>query len=460
MPRGPASLSRSWLVLLALAAAAAPSTGETGAAGSVSAAVDSIFAPAAGKPLPGGVVVVLRDGAVVHAKAYGLSSLAVGEPNTTRTRFRLASVTKSFTALAVMQLVEQGRLGLDDPLEKYVPGFVGGDRILIRHLLSHTAGLPDFMSLEQAMKLPPDGAPGERLNYSNIGYTALGRVIEKVTGVSYGEHLRQAIFEPLGMADTGVDGVEPTAKGDAVGYLFTSDGGTTKAEFTVTGRDAGAGGLHSTAEDMTRWLQALLANRIVKADTFARMATPAALPGGRQAVYGFGFMLAPHRGVREVGHGGDISGFNTYVALYPEERLGVIVLCNYGMRPPGPLPTAGDVAHKVLGEVAGPLLGPEWPAQASVPASVLRRYAGRYRLVAPPPVADVMGDAIEIQVEGTRVTASGKQGAVEILPDSATSFFSRMGPVRLTFQPGADGSCDEGVLSLMGLREFRLQRER
>ena len=158
MRRGPAFHPGSWLVPLALVAAAAPCAGETGA-GSLSAAVDSAFAPAAGKPLPGGVVVVLRDGAVVHAKAYGLSSLAAGEPNTTRTRFRLASVTKSFTALVVMQLVEQGRLGLDDPLEKYLPGFVGGDRIRIRHLLSHTAGLPDFMSLDEAMKLPPDGAP-------------------------------------------------------------------------------------------------------------------------------------------------------------------------------------------------------------------------------------------------------------------------------------------------------------
>jgi CubicO group peptidase (beta-lactamase class C family) len=460
MRRVPAFLSRSWLVPLALVAVAAPCAGETGAAGSLSTAVDSIFAPAAGRPLPGGVVVVLRDGAVVHAKAYGLSSLAAGESNTTRTRFRLASVTKSFTALAVMQLVEQGRLDLDDPLEKYLPGFVGGERIRIRHLLSHTAGLPDFMSLDEAMKLPPDGAPGERLNYSNIGYAALGRVIEKVTGVSYGEHLRRAIFEPLGMAETGVDGREPTDKGDAVGYLFTADGGTTKAEYTVTGRDAAAGGLHSTAEDMTRWLQALLANRIVKADTFARMARPAALSGGRQAVYGFGFMLAPYRGVREVGHGGDISGFNTWVALYPDERLGVIVLCNYGMRPPGPLPTAGDVAHEVLGAVAGARLGPEWPLAASVPASVLQRYAGRYRLAVPPPVAEVMGDAIAIQVEGTRVTASGKQGAVEIFPENATSFFSKAGPVRLTFLPRADGSCDEGVLSLMGLREFRLQRER
>jgi CubicO group peptidase (beta-lactamase class C family) len=450
----------TWLLLAFFIAASPAAPAEAPApASALAAAVDAIFEPTAGKPMPGGVVVVLRAGAVVHSKAYGLANVETGEANTTRTRFRLASATKSFTALAVMQLVEQGRLSLDDPLEKYLPGFVGGERILVRHLLSHTAGLPDFMSLEQAMKIPPDGAPGERLNYSNIGYAALGRVIEKVTGRSYEDHLRQAIFEPLGMKDTGADLAEPGGKGVSVGYLFTPQAGVTKAEYTVTGRDAAAGGLHSTAEDMTAWVQGLLANRIVKASTLERMTTPVTLAGGRKGVYGYGFMLVPFRGVREFGHGGDISGFNTYVANYPDERLALIVLCNVGMRPPGPLPTAGDIAHKVV-EAAGVRLGPEWPTEVPVDASVLQRYAGRYRLVAPPPVIEVMGEAIEIKVEGTRVMASGKQGSAELFPESETSFFSKLGSVRLTFLRGPDGAHNEAVLSLMGLREFRLERER
>jgi CubicO group peptidase (beta-lactamase class C family) len=106
---------------------------------------------------------------------YGLASVELGVPNTTRTKFRLASVSKSFTALAVLQLVEQSRLRLDDPLARYVPDFAGGEKITIYHLLTHTAGLPDFMSFDEAKKLPPDSAPGERLNYSNIGYVTLGR---------------------------------------------------------------------------------------------------------------------------------------------------------------------------------------------------------------------------------------------------------------------------------------------
>lgn len=423
-----------------------------------SAALDRVFAPTAGRAMPGAAVVVLRDGHVIVSRAWGLENVEMGEANTTRTLFRLASVTKSFTALAVLRLAEQGRLSLDDPLEKYVPGFVGGDAIRLRHVLSHTAGLPDFMSLEDAMKLPPDGAPGERLNYSNIGYSALGRVIEKVTGKPYAQHLREAIFEPVGMRDTGLDAGGARQEGLAVGYLFKPDGGVVKADYTDSARSPASGGLHSTAEDMTRWITALLAGRIVRPETLENAMTPVALAGGRRGVYGQGFMLVPYRGLREVGHGGDISGFNTYVATYPEEGLSVIVLSNVGMRPPGPLPSAGDIAHAVVDAVAGPRLGSRWPPVARLAPGALRRYAGRYGLVAPAPIVEVMGDAIEIDVDGDRAVASGKQGRAEIFPESETEFFSKEGPVRIAFLLGPDGVPVEGVLSLLGLREYRLKR--
>ncbi|HVO13376.1 MAG TPA: serine hydrolase [Vicinamibacteria bacterium] len=430
-------------------------------AATLAGAIDSVFLPSAGKPMPGAAVVVLRDGKVGFSKAYGLASLETAEANTTRTRFRLASVSKSFTALLVLQLVEQGRLGLDDTLERYVPGFVGGDRIRIRHLLSHTAGMPDFVSVEQAMKTPPECAPGERLNYSNVGYSVLARVVEKVTGRSYEAQLRAAILDPLGLGDTGVDHEGPAAKGAAAGYLFTDQGGVVPAEYSaVSGTDAAAGGLHSTAEDMTRWLQALLAGRIVRSETLALATAPVTLADGHRGGYGYGFMTIPWRGLREFGHGGDISGFNTYFAVYPEEHLAVIVLSNVGMRPPGPLPTAGDIAHKAVAAVAGGRLGPEFPPIAEVELSVLQRYTGRYRLVAPPPVAAVMGDTLEVRLEGGHLLASAKQGQAEIYPESQTAFFSKLSPVRITFVPAKDGTCSEGVLSLMGLREFRLARER
>jgi hypothetical protein len=232
----------------------------------------------------------------------------------------------------------------------------------------------------------------------------------------------------------------------------------TVAEFSDTSGDPAAGGLSSTAEDLVRWMQALQAGRIVRPATLELATTPVTLAGGRQGSYGFGFMLRPFRGLREIAHGGDISGFNSYVGLYPTERLSVIVLSNVGMRPPGPLPTAGDIAHGIVSAELGQRLGPEHPDVAAVSAAVLQGYVGRYRLLAPPPVQQVMGEVIEIRQDGGRMLASGKQGEAEILPESETRFFSRSSPVQITFTPAREGAPVRAFLSLMGLREFSLER--
>jgi CubicO group peptidase (beta-lactamase class C family) len=453
-------MRRSTRLLVLALVATAPAHLAAGEVSTLARAVDSAFAATKGAALPGAAVVVIRDGEVVVSRAQGLSDVEASEPITTRTRFRLASVSKSFTALLVLQLVEAGRLGLDDPVSKFVPGFPGGDGVRIRHVLSHTAGLPDFVSLEDAQRLPLDCAPGERLNYSNVGYALLARVVEKASGRSYEEQLHATILDPLGMMDTGVDRGEPAGSRWARGYLFAPDGGVRPAEYSpMKGETVAAGGLHSTAEDMRIWLQALLGGRIVRPSTLREATTPTRLAGGRAGAYGFGFMTIPFRGLAEFGHGGDISGFNSWFSVYPSERLAIVVLSNAGMRPAGPLPTAADIAHSVVAAAAGQRLGPEWPAVQDVPLSVLARYAGRYRLVAPPPVLEVMGATLDVKLEDGRVLASSKMGQAEIYPESETAFFSK-GPARISFLSEKDGSCDGAVLSLMGLREFQLQRER
>ena len=452
-----ASLRPALLALGLAAAVASAESAPDAPAPALGEKIDGLLAAIAGKDLPGAAIVVLKDGAVVHARAYGLASVELAVPNTTRTKFRLASVSKSFTALAVLQLVEQGRLRLDDTLDKYVPDFVGGERITIHQILTHTAGLPDFVSFDKAKKQPRDSPPGVRLNYSNVGYVALGRVIEKVTGRSYESHLREAILSPLGMADTGVDRRPALEKGRAAGYVIGPEGGFVNADYSDTSSDPAAGGLYSTAEDMTRFVQALVGGRIVSPATFEKATTPVTLPDGHRGGYGYGFMVAPFRGLREIAHGGDISGFNTYFAVYPEEHLAVVVLSNVGMRPPGPVPVAGDLVHRIVELEVGDRLGPEWPAAVTLPTSVLDRYVGRYRLDVPPPVAEVMGESLEISREGDRVFAAAKQARVELFAESETSFFAKEGPgVRISFSPGAEGK--EAVLSLMGLREFRLLR--
>jgi hypothetical protein len=306
--------------------------------------------------------------------------------------------------------------------------------------------------------MPRDAAPGERLNYSNLGYAALGRVIEKVTGKTYEAHLRDALLGPLGMKDTGCDRRDAAVPDRATGYLFDPAKGMTLAEYTDSGNDFAGGGLYSTAEDMARWVRALQEGRIVSLATLEKAWTPVTLESGRRGPYGYGFMLVPFRGLREIGHGGDISGFHSYVALYPAEKLAVVVLPNVGMRPPGPVPEAGAIAHQVVEVLAGGRIGPPWPPAGAGGPEVLARYVGSYRIEVPPPVAAVMGDSLEIRRDGARLLAKGKQGETEIVPESPTEFYSKEGPVRISFMPQADGAPARGVLILMGLREFRLTR--
>jgi len=317
--------------------------------------------------------------------------------------------------------------------------------------------MPDFMSFEQASKQPREYAPGERLNYSNLGYAALGRVVEKVTGKSYGAVLKEWILDPLGMKDSGGGWRELSPEGRATGYLFDpSTKGFALAD--TTDADLPSGGLYSTAEDMTRWVKSLADGGVVSAATIEKAWTPVVLTDGRRGGYGYGFMLVPYRGLREVAHGGDISGFNSYVALYPTERLAVVVLSNVGMRPPGPVPEAGTIAHDVVDLLVGDRLGPRWPPTVALAPEILDRYAGRYRIDAPEPVLQVMGGEIEVRREGDRLVAKGKQGEAEIFPESETEFHSKAGPVRIAFVPGKGGDPAQAILTLLGLREFHLTR--
>jgi CubicO group peptidase (beta-lactamase class C family) len=282
-------------------------------------------------------------------------------------------------------------------------------------------------------------------------------VVETVTGRTYAAVLKESILDPLGMEDTGGGWRELAPEGRATGYLFDPPtGGFTLAD--TSDADLPSGGLYSTAEDMTRWVKGVLDGRVVSAATLERAWTPVVLTDGRRGAYGYGFMLAPYRGLREVAHGGDISGFNSYVAIHPAERLAVVVLSNVGMRPPGPVPEAATIAHDVVDLLLGDRLGPRWPPTVALAPAVLDRYVGSYRIDAPEPVLQVMGEEIAVRREGDRLFARGKQGEAEVFPESDTEFHSKAGPVRISFLLGEGGKPSRAILTLAGLREFRLTR--
>ena len=312
-----------------------------------SALVDELIGRAERAATPGAAVIVIRDGTVVKRVAYGLADLARGGPIGTDTAFRLASVSKQFTAMAIMLLAEAGRLGYDDPIVRFLPELSRfGEGVHIRHLLTHTAGLPDYydvMVQVAGVERPhtrhaldvfsrwgePRFAPGERHEYSNPGYELLALIVERASGRSYADFLHERIFAPLGMTGSVVfDERAPPVPKRAYGYRRQGDG------FALDDDDPlnyviGSGGIYSTAEDLARWDQALQGERLVRAETLAQAFRPTRLASGEDYPYGFGWSLEEHLGRRRVAHTGSWLGFRTAIARYPDDHLSVIVLSNF-----------------------------------------------------------------------------------------------------------------------------------
>jgi len=349
---------------------------------------------------PGLAIGVMRDGEIVYAKGFGLADVESGTQVTPETVFLIGSITKHFTAAAIVLLSEQGKLKIDDPISKYLPEFPRGNEVTIRQLLTHTSGLCQIMgpggslTPEQASKARstdemvaliaglPDlyvHEPGSAFLYSNAGYWLLGAIVEKVSGETLGAFFKQNLFDRAGMKSTDLEGDAAGVPQLASGYLL-ADGET----FNRAGRGkvivaGGAGGIRSTIGDMLRWQEALLSGKIVSPDGVTMMTTPerpetsdaqSPEPDGARG-YGFGLGVGTQNGHAYVGHtGGSSQGFSANLKAFPDDGLAFVVLTNVG-------PSRGGVA-------AGPRRRPENPADAEQgpPRRVRRPGGGQDRAAA------------------------------------------------------------------------------
>ena len=286
-----------------------------------------------------GSVLVAKDGETLFERSYGYANLEWDIPNTRDTKFRIGSITKQFTAAAILLLEERGRLDLDDKVGKHMPDAQAAwDDVTVFHLLTHTSGIPSFTGFPEyrTMKLSPSPVaetvaafrdlplqfePGERMVYSNSGYVLLGYLIEQISGQGYEDFLRENVFTPLGMEGTGLDSNSAILPKRAAGYSPRADG-PRNAEFIHMSIPHGAGALYSTTVDLARWTEALFAGEVLSPESLDRMTTP--FKDG----YGLGVEVTEVDGHDVVQHGGGIEGFNTHLAYYPEEALTVVVLGN------------------------------------------------------------------------------------------------------------------------------------
>lgn len=383
---------RSFLLgLAALAASARAQGGSQIGDSALAAAIDTIAAGALRRlPLPGLSVAVARGGRTVLAKGYGFADLERRVPATAETVYQIGSVSKQFTAAAVMRLVEQDRVRLDDPLTKYLPDYpTRGHRVLVRHLLHQTSGIKEFFTVKGFDEMesgPPERysrqnlidlfkrepfvySPGERWAYSNSNYTLLGVIIEKASGLSYENYLQETFFRPLGMKATHSCGARPAGGLFARGYL-PGKGAFAPAPPVNMNTAVGDGGLCSSVLDLVAWTQALTTGRAVSKSSYARMVTPERVGRGYVPDYGFGLSLVPLDGRRRVGHNGDITGFMSALAHYPDDDLTIAVLTNRARHWP-------EVIERSIARAA---LGMREPAVRDLPLDTesRRAYAGTY----------------------------------------------------------------------------------
>ena len=281
-----------------------------------------------------GSILIAREGEVLVSKGYGLANREHGVPNTPQTKFRLGSVTKQFTATAILMLQHQGKLRVQEPISKVLLGCPGvWEKVTIHHLLNHTSGIPNYtnwldwkttgrspLTVQGVVDLfrdrPLDFQPGEESRYSNSGYTLLGQIVEELSGLSYEAFLHQHVFDPLGMVNTGYDRHERVLEHRATGYDFR-DGLFVNAGYFDMSIPHAAGALYSTVEDLLRWDQALYTERLVPKESLETMFAPSPF----LANYGYGLAVGQQFNRRWMGHDGGIPGFLTHLGRYPEEKV-------------------------------------------------------------------------------------------------------------------------------------------
>lgn len=311
----------------------------------VAAKVDPLFASFNKPNVPGAAVTIIQDGTVLYEKGYGLASFSNKEPVSPETNFRLASLTKQFTAMAIAILTSENKLALDESLQDVFPDFPNyGKRVTIKHLLHHTSGLVSYESLIpsgqskqvsdsdvlEMMKRQTgtEFTPGSRYRYSNSGYVVLSQVVEKRAGQSFASFVQERIFQPLWMKNSQVyEGSGATITSRAYGHS-ASGTGFKQTDQSVTSATQGDGGVYTSVKELFYWDQALYGTFLLPASLMTLVFTPGELNDGSSTGYGFGWEIGSYRGLKRYSHTGSSIGFRTAIQRYPEKHFTVAVLIN------------------------------------------------------------------------------------------------------------------------------------
>ncbi|MGB3477948.1 MAG: serine hydrolase [bacterium] len=400
-------------------------------------------------PFSGSILIAANEKILIK-KEYGMADYEHNIPNTPKTKFRIGSNTKSFTALAIMQLHERGIINVNDSLVKYLPDYPAGQRITIHHLLTHTSGIPDYnrspdivekrtlpaslMEVIEGFKDEPlDFVPGEEFRYSSSGYILLSYIIEKMSEKSYEDFLAENIFRPLDMMNTKIDRHDAVIENRAVGYTL-GEKGLMNARYTNVCRSSGAGGLLSTVEDMYLWDRALYTEKLVTRGSLKKIYT------SFRNNYGYGWFICKFLNRKMVNHGGRSLGFVADIMRFIDDNTCVIILSNYDYVS---LPTISKTLAAIAFGEKYEL--PKQPIAIELNNSILDEYLGEYQFQ--PHII------ITITKEDGRLFGQmSRQAKIQIWPESETEFFPKIPDWRITFIKDKKGKITELILHYFGIR--------
>lgn len=424
--------------------------------------IDGMFREIVQTNAPGVAVLIALNGSIVFEKGYGLASIEDRLPVTPETKFRIGSMTKQFTAAAILKLHEEGKLNLDDKLSRFMPGYPRGDEVTIHHLLTHTSGIRDYTQKPDVLKtatvfIEPkdliktfendryDFDPGKKWSYNNSGYILLGYIIEKISGKPYGDFLHDNFFGPLGMTNTAFPTASDIIEHEAQGYSH-EDGQWKKALNWDMSRVYSAGGLYSTVGDLYRWNEALFNGRVLSEASLKAAFTPVHTADDNTPMfegYGYGWILQELRGVREISHGGKLHGFSSYLLRIQDEKLTVVVLENA-------MPSAPGMHNGLAEEIAQLYLAdkmefaPTFVVDQTVSHRVYDAYVGRY--------ADLLSGTLIVSKDAERLFAQfAGHPSFELFPSSETEFFSKSADEQITFVRDDKGAVVKAVHRQWGL---------
>jgi CubicO group peptidase (beta-lactamase class C family) len=430
------------IALAALLAARLPAVAET-----ASEKADALLSGLIQTNDPGLAILVAQDGKILFEKGHGLAGLEHRVPITPQTIFRIGSITKQFTAAAILKLQEEGKLSVEDKLSKYIPGFPRGDEVTLRQLLTHTSGLGDYLHdsniqsrvtnattteviIKEIEKHPYDLAPGTKWHYSNSGYVLLGYIVEKVSGQSYGDFLRENFFQPLGMTNAGVYHSHLGLSHEALGYILGTNGfmRALNEDGSWTG---GCGALYSTVDDLNRWNEGVFNGRVLDAASFKEAFTLVKefeSQTNSDSGYGFGWAVEHDRGLQVIGHLGGLPGFRSCLLRVPDEKFTVAVLSNVRSWTNDDL---HDLEHQLANIYLADKFTPLPIANTNVPPESYDALTGRYEL---------RGKILTISRHGVHLFRQwDDQPEKEIFPESPTEFFQKGGGTSITFVKDSSG---------------------